>query len=101
MFTFSNKTNNDVTFLQLWSHFQTRALEQFDKSAKVKNSRIILWTSSLTESMNVTDYLPAERYIIQIWTAINDKQIIDLLERGYNLIFSNYDALYFDCGLVE
>lgn len=34
----------------------------------------------------------------QIWTTGKDKQITDLLERGYSIIMSNYDALYFDCG---
>lgn len=35
---------------------------------------------------------------LQIWTTGNDPKIIDLLDRGYNVILSNYDALYLDCG---
>lgn len=34
----------------------------------------------------------------QIWTSGTDPKITDLLERGYKIIMSNYDALYFDCG---
>ncbi|XP_065222103.1 chitooligosaccharidolytic beta-N-acetylglucosaminidase [Planococcus citri] len=90
--------SNDDFFIELWSHFQNRAVEQFDKTAKIKNTRIILWTSSLTETSNVTRYLDKDRYIIQIWTTIGDKQIGHLLSNGYDLILSNYDALYFDCG---
>lgn len=95
-----NKTMDDPGFIELWSYFQNKAVQQFDRSAKVRNSHIILWTSSLTESKNLKQFLDNKRYIIQIWTTIEDKQIINLLENGYNVIFSNYDALYFDCGLV-
>lgn len=43
-------------------------------------------------------YLDPKKYIIQIWTKGNDQLIKELAEKGYRLIFSNYDALYFDCG---
>ncbi|XP_028174027.1 chitooligosaccharidolytic beta-N-acetylglucosaminidase-like, partial [Ostrinia furnacalis] len=33
-----------------------------------------------------------------VWTTGVDPQIKGLLEKGYRLIMSNYDALYFDCG---
>ncbi len=61
----------------------------------------MLWTSSLTKSKEVTTYLSPDGYIIQVWTTGNDKQIADLLARGYELVLSNYDALYFDCGYVK
>ena len=59
----------------------------------------VIWTSSLTQSGQVDRYLNNEDYIIQIWTAGNDTVITELLEAGYDVIFSNYDAWYLDCGL--
>lgn len=34
----------------------------------------------------------------QVWTKGDDPEIQGLLKKGYKLIISNYDALYFDCG---
>ncbi|KAK5648924.1 hypothetical protein RI129_003816 [Pyrocoelia pectoralis] len=87
-------------FIKLWNHFQTQALERFDKHTKEKLP-IIMWTSTLTKKEYVEKYLPKDRYIIQVWTAKNDPEIFELLKKGYRLILSNYDALYLDCGYAS
>ncbi|GAB0100869.1 Beta-hexosaminidase [Sergentomyia squamirostris] len=84
-------------FMRLWGYFQEKALQRWDKVAG-KTLPIILWTSRLTDVPYLDDYLDNSRYIVQIWTKGDDPKIEDLLNRGFNLIFSNYDALYFDCG---
>ncbi|XP_037908555.1 chitooligosaccharidolytic beta-N-acetylglucosaminidase isoform X3 [Hermetia illucens] len=84
-------------FIELWGYFQDNALERFDKVAGRKLP-IIMWTSHLTEKPFVDKYLDKSRYIIQIWTTGADPKVQDLLELGYKLIVSNYDALYLDCG---
>jgi len=89
-------TEND--FLRLWGHFQTKALERVDHVAKSKKPLITLWTSRLTDVPFIDDYLDKDRYIIQIWTTGDDPKVQDILKRGFRTIFSNYDALYFDCG---
>ncbi|XP_055382720.1 chitooligosaccharidolytic beta-N-acetylglucosaminidase-like [Condylostylus longicornis] len=88
---------NNEGFLKLWAYFQNNALERLDK---VSNNKlpIIVWTSGLTEKENVEKYLDKTRYIIQAWTSGNDSRVKNLLQLGYRLILSNYDALYFDCG---
>ena len=88
----------ESSFMELWGYFQKNALERLDKVTNNKNLPIILWTSRLTELPFVNKYLDKNRYIIQIWTLGNDSKITDLLEKGYKLIISNYDALYLDCG---
>ena len=57
-----------------------------------------MWTSRLTEAPFLTQYLNKDRYIIQIWTKGDDPKVQTLLEAGYKLIISNYEALYLDCG---
>ncbi|XP_052894907.1 chitooligosaccharidolytic beta-N-acetylglucosaminidase [Anopheles moucheti] len=88
-------------FMKLWNYFQTEALNRLDKTLPVGDKRpIIMWTSKLTESPYLEQYLNKDRYIIQVWTMGNDSKVHNLLEKGYRLIMSNYDALYLDCGFA-
>ena len=66
--------------------------------ANGKKLPLILWTNSLTEEGHVEKYLSKDDYIIQIWTKGNDSVVKELIEKDFRVIFSNYDALYLDCG---
>lgn len=94
-----NWSRTEEDFMKLWDVFQTKALERLYQKTNSKIP-IIMWTSTLTKKDYVEKYLPNEIYVIQIWTLAIDQQIKDLLERGYRLILSNYDALYLDCGFA-
>ncbi|KAJ8684485.1 hypothetical protein QAD02_020277 [Eretmocerus hayati] len=88
---------SEPSFYKLWDHFQSRA---FDKLTKANNGielDVVLWTSGLTKEENIK-LLDPSKYIIQIWTTGVDKTIGRLVENEFRVIFSNYDALYFDCG---
>lgn len=113
----------DVDFMKLWNYFQVEALKRYDRVSG-GNSKIFLWTSGLTEMPYLTDYLDKDRYILQvkdnfffikigsfreinkisncfnlkIWSTGYDPQIPEILQAGYKVIISNYDALYLDCG---
>ncbi|XP_067646594.1 chitooligosaccharidolytic beta-N-acetylglucosaminidase [Eurosta solidaginis] len=89
---------NESSFMRLWGHFQNEALNRVDAIAQSQRIPITLWTSKLTDEPYLGEYLNKERYIIQIWTTGSDSKIKDILKRGYRIIISNYDALYFDCG---
>lgn len=83
----------------MWGAFQSQAVTELDATVKHdKKHKLVLWTSALTASKAVKEFLDPNRYIIQVWTTGTDKQIVDLLNDGYEIIMSNYDALYFDCG---
>ncbi|XP_037893640.1 chitooligosaccharidolytic beta-N-acetylglucosaminidase-like isoform X2 [Glossina fuscipes] len=88
----------NLGFTQLWGNFQMKAMRTVDSVAKNKQVPIILWTSLLTDPVHINRYLNKRRYIIQIWTEQNDSQVLGILERGFRIIVSNSDALYFDCG---
>ncbi|XP_049293735.1 chitooligosaccharidolytic beta-N-acetylglucosaminidase isoform X1 [Anopheles funestus] len=91
----------EADFMKLWNYFQTEALNRLDKTLPEGDKRpIIMWTSKLTESPYLEQYLNKDRYIIQVWTTGNDSKVSNLLEKGYRLIMSNYDALYLDCGFA-
>ncbi|KAI9581619.1 hypothetical protein GQX74_012944 [Glossina fuscipes] len=85
-------------FIHLWGHFQMEAMRRVDYVTKQKQIPIILWTSKLTDPAHIEKYLNKKRYFIQIWTRRDDSQVLDILKRGFQIIVSNHDALYFDCG---
>lgn len=87
-------------FMRLWGHFQDNAMKRLDRVMGEKKRDIILWTSRLTDVPYVTEYIDKARTIIQIWTTGQDKKVTDLLDRGFRVIVSNYDALYLDCGFA-
>ncbi|KAJ8925415.1 hypothetical protein NQ315_009247, partial [Exocentrus adspersus] len=72
-------------FLKLWDYFQQQALERLYKKAGGEIP-VIMWTSHLTEKENALKG--------------DDEQVTNLLNNGYKLILSNYDALYLDCGFA-
>jgi len=85
-------------YYQEWSVFQDKAKQRLTRANGGKAVPGILWTSHLTEKGRAAQYLSPEEYIIQIWTKGDDPLIKELLEKNFRLIFSNYDALYLDCG---
>uniref|UniRef100_A0A034VP89 Beta-hexosaminidase n=1 Tax=Bactrocera dorsalis TaxID=27457 RepID=A0A034VP89_BACDO len=85
-------------FHRLWGYFQEKALERVDSISNGSKPLITLWTSSLTKEPYIDEYLDKSRYIIQIWTRGTSSDILPILKRGYRVIISNNDALYFDCG---
>jgi hexosaminidase len=88
----------DDDYLKLWDMFQKRAYMKVVEANGGKEIPVVLWTSTLTAEGAVDKYLNNKTYIIQIWTAGNDSVIAELVNKGFRVIFSNYDALYFDCG---
>jgi len=91
------KTGTEEELLEMWKNFQEQAAEKVYDAAG-KKVPIILWTNSLTEKGRVERFLSNKEYVIQIWTTGEDAVIKELLEKDYRVIFSNYDAWYFDCG---
>ncbi|XP_046396896.1 chitooligosaccharidolytic beta-N-acetylglucosaminidase-like isoform X2 [Ischnura elegans] len=78
-------------FVRAWAEFQDRALSFGPSTA-------ILWTSDLTGSGAVEEYLDKGRYVIQAWMPAGDPMPTDLLAKGYRVIFSTKDAWYLDHG---
>lgn len=88
---------SEGSFYKLWDYFQARAYEKLTKANNGKELNAILWTSHLTNEGNI-QYLDPKKYIIQIWTTAFDSTIARLIKNNFRVIFSNYDALYLDCG---
>lgn len=89
---------NKYGFLQLWADFQDEMLQTYDKSFGNNQSKFILWSSDLTDPINITQYLSPKRYVIQTWVEKESSLNKDLLEKGYQLIVSTKNAWYFDHG---
>lgn len=56
---------NQNGFLELWNHFQTKAVTRLNKITGA-NLPIIMWTSTLTSGAYVDKYLDKQKYIIQV-----------------------------------
>lgn len=50
-------------FMQLWTEFHKRALDAWDKAIGHSNTKIVLWTSDLTNPFTIADSLDKSRYI--------------------------------------
>ncbi|XP_043213547.1 chitooligosaccharidolytic beta-N-acetylglucosaminidase-like [Amphibalanus amphitrite] len=90
---------DDSEYMELWAQYQLRAADIW-RNVSGRDTPLLLWTSDLTsqEASGASSVLPPSQYIIQVWTTGSDQQIGDLLQQGYPLVISNYDAWYFDCG---
>ena len=88
----------DESYYDKWSNFQNRAFEAFTRANSDVEIPGIVWTSHLTEKNTTDKYLDRNKYIIQIWSTGEDPLIAELLQKNFRVIFSNYDAWYFDCG---
>jgi len=98
------KDRDEQAFIHLWSDFQKKSSERltgvYEGEDKEDDLELIVWTSHLTQEKYIHE-LPTDQYAIHIWTNgsdVADSTIKMLADKGYNMIFSNYDALYLDCG---
>ncbi|GLH00644.1 Chitooligosaccharidolytic beta-N-acetylglucosaminidase, partial [Gryllus bimaculatus] len=94
----NNYGRSEADFIRLWKNFQERSYARLIKANGGKQLPVVLWTSHLTLKGQVHLNLEKEKYIIQIWTKGNDEIVPELVNQGFRVIFSNYEALYFDCG---
>lgn len=81
-----------------WSLFHERSYELLTQANSGLEIPGILWASQLTHSDKVEEYVDKNKFIIQIWSSVDDPKIGELLEKGYRIFFNNYDAWYLDCG---
>lgn len=88
---------SETSFYMLWEYFQEQAFERVSLANGGKEIPVVLWTSGLTNEKNI-NRLDPDKYIIQIWTTAEDPTVVRLLRNNFRVIFSNYDALYLDCG---
>lgn len=85
-------------FMQLWSEFQQEMLDVYDSIVGDAKSKVILWSSDLTNPVNIRKYLSPERYVIQTWVEKENNLNKELLQKGYQLIISTKNAWYLDHG---
>lgn len=103
------------TFYALWDNFTMRATGMIQdiyntqtKSAAQSLSKIHVWggagfdTSGVTYNMmlqpNLTSILPPKLFTIQVWDTTDDSVTKTLIGKGYDVILSNTDYVYLDCG---
>lgn len=88
---------SEASFYKLWDYFQSKAYDKLTKANNGVELDAVLWTSGLTNEENIK-HIDPKKYIVQIWTTKTDTTIARLIKNKFRVIFSNYDALYLDCG---
>eukprot|EP00795_Rhopilema_esculentum_P012281 gene12281-2924_t len=92
------KARTEKDFMDLWKVFLDRTTAKFREANKNQDMPLILWSSHMTYPKYIEKYVDKSKYIIQIWSEKSDKTISNLINKGYRVVFSNYDAVYLDCG---
>ncbi|XP_017780356.1 PREDICTED: chitooligosaccharidolytic beta-N-acetylglucosaminidase [Nicrophorus vespilloides] len=92
------KGQNKGDLLDLWGEFQENALAAYDSAVGNSDTKILLWSSELTNPEAIEKYLDKNRYIIETWVPSYDPLPQSLLEKGYKLVISTKNAWYLDHG---
>ena len=85
------------SYYERWREYHDKAFQIFTDVNEGKTVPGIIWTSKITKDRRAAK-LDRTKYIIQIWSDSNATLIKEVVEGGFRVIFSNYDALYLDCG---
>lgn len=95
------------SFYTIWEEYNTKIAALLSASfANAKKYQI--WggagedpsgvTYNLMTRPDVTSILPPEKYTIQVWDTSDGSIVPDLLKKGYEVVLSNTDYVYLDCG---
>ncbi|BFG03971.1 probable beta-hexosaminidase fdl [Drosophila madeirensis] len=86
---------NDTDLRGLWCDFMLQAMARLKMANNgVSPKYLAVWSSALTN----TKCLPNSQFTVQVWGGSTWQENYDLLDNGYNVIFSHVDAWYLDCG---
>ncbi|XP_067631937.1 probable beta-hexosaminidase fdl isoform X2 [Eurosta solidaginis] len=86
---------NDTDMRGLWCDFMHNALARLKIANNNLEPRVVsVWSSGLTN----TKCLPNSRFAVQVWGGSTWQENYDLIDNGFNVIFSHVDAWYLDCG---
>ncbi|KAF0709536.1 hypothetical protein As57867_005869, partial [Aphanomyces stellatus] len=86
--------NSNKEFFDIWGKFQVRT--QAIATGKNKKKAMV-WSSDLT-TKDYYKYIPKETTIVQVWGGSKDGEVQRLTADGYQVVASNWDIHYLDCG---
>ncbi|XP_068144919.1 probable beta-hexosaminidase fdl isoform X1 [Drosophila tropicalis] len=86
---------NDTDLRGLWCDFMLQTMARLKLANGGQAPKYLaVWSSALTN----TKCLPNSQFTVQVWGGSTWQENYDLLDNGYNVIFSHVDAWYLDCG---
>jgi hexosaminidase len=100
-----------ATFYALWENFTMRATAMIQNNYKAANlpmEKLHIWGGggvdkkgvcyNLLAQENVQSFLPPDVFNIQVWDTSSGSIVPTLIQQGYDVILSNTDYVYLDCG---
>jgi beta-hexosaminidase Fdl len=86
---------NSTDLNMLWCDFMLQSLQRLKKANhNVIPKLVAVWSSGLTNY----PCLSKQNFAVQIWGASTWGENYQLIDSGYNVLFSHVDAWYLDCG---
>eukprot|EP01059_Diplonema_ambulator_P022935 TRINITY_DN382_c0_g1_i1.p1 TRINITY_DN382_c0_g1~~TRINITY_DN382_c0_g1_i1.p1 ORF type:complete len:605 (+),score=248.79 TRINITY_DN382_c0_g1_i1:72-1886(+) len=95
------------TWYGLWRNFtmkSTSVLEKAYAGENAKLEKIMQWAGADASGWNLvaqpgrTTTFPVDLFMFQTWDSYGNSITPTLLNEGYDVVVSNYDLLYLDCG---
>ena len=105
--------NDQESFYQLWQNYTKKVSELVINAYESNNdankiNKLHIWGGSGDDSSgikynlmtrdDVTVVLPPDRYNIQVWDTSDGSIVPDLINKKYQVVLSNTDYVYLDCG---
>ena len=96
------------TWYGLWRNFTKKSMSNVENVYKSANSskleKIMQWAGADASKWNLvaqpgrTATFPVDKFMFQVWDSYKASITPTLLNEGYDVVVSNYDLLYLDCG---
>ena len=95
------------TFYGLWANFTKKSMASVQQTYKTQNKqleKIMQWAGAdggwnlVGQAAMRAKTFPVDTFMFQVWDTIDKSIAPTLMNEGYDLVMSNSDALYFDCG---
>lgn len=93
----NNLPPSDDSYYLLWAYFHSKSLLEWDRAKGDSSSKIVLWSSHLTDPQRLYN-ISNERYVIEIWADAEDALTEELLSMNYSVILAYRNKWYLDHG---
>jgi N-acetyl-beta-hexosaminidase len=100
------------SFYTLWENFtvkETQLVQQQYATQGIPLQKLHIWAGggdddsgvvyNLMTQPNLQEFLPPSLFTVQVWDESKGSIVPTLIEQGYDVVLSNTDYVYLDCGV--
>ena len=100
--------SDKMTFYDLWANFTKKSMENVQQAYKAQNKpleKIMQWAGADSTGWNLVGQtslraktFPVDTFMFEVWDQYSKSIAPTLMNEGYDVVVSNWDLLYLDCG---